>query len=48
MTGSDDQAAVDFGLAAACLKHSVPGDFNYVTLADVHNLLQHGGYGVRR
>jgi 2-dehydro-3-deoxygluconokinase len=48
LTGSDDQAAVDFGLAAACLKHSIPGDFNLVGIAEVRNLLQDTGFTVRR
>jgi len=47
-TGLGDQGALDFGLAAACLKHSIPGDFNLSTLADVHNLLQDSGFTVRR
>jgi 2-dehydro-3-deoxygluconokinase len=47
-TGLESQATVDFGLAAACLKHSIPGDFNLVGLADVHNLLQDSGFTVRR
>ncbi len=47
-TGSSDQGALDFGLAAACLKHSVPGDFNLSSVADVHNLLQDAGFTVRR
>jgi 2-dehydro-3-deoxygluconokinase len=47
-TGLDDPAALDFGLAAACLKHSIPGDFNLVDVADVHNLLLDTGFTVRR
>ena len=47
-TGLDDAATLDFGLAAACLKHSIPGDFNLVGVADVHNLLQDTGFTVRR
>ncbi len=47
-TGLDDQATLDFGLAAACLKHSIPGDFNLVGVADVHNLLRDAGFTVRR
>ena len=47
-SGLGDQAALDFALAAACLKHSIPGDFNLSTLADVHNLLQDAGFTVRR
>ena len=48
LTGSDDQAVVDFALAAACLKHSIPGDFNRIGVADVQHLLQDSGFTVRR
>jgi 2-dehydro-3-deoxygluconokinase len=47
-TGLGDQGALDFALAAACLKHSIPGDFNLSSRADVHNLLQDAGFTVRR
>ena len=47
-SGLGDQASLDFALAAACLKHSIPGDFNLSTLADVHNLLQDAGFTVKR
>jgi 2-dehydro-3-deoxygluconokinase len=47
-SGQDNQAALDFGLAAACLKHSIPGDFNLSSVADVHNLIQDTGFTVRR
>jgi 2-dehydro-3-deoxygluconokinase len=47
-TGPGDQAALDFALAAACLKHSIPGDFNLVSVTDVHNLVQDVGFTVRR
>jgi len=46
--GMPDEQALQFGLAAACLKHSVPGDFNLVTEADVRALMDDAGYGVRR
>ena len=39
---------VHFGLAAACLKHSIPGDFNLVARADVEDLVAQAGFGVRR
>ena len=45
--GMDDQASLDFALAAAALKHSIPGDFNLATEADVRAALQ-GGFDVRR
>jgi 2-dehydro-3-deoxygluconokinase len=47
-TGLADQATLDFGLAAACLKHSIPGDFNLASVQDVHNLVQDVGFTVRR
>ena len=47
-TGLDEQTMLDFGLAAACLKHSIPGDFNLIGPADVHNLLLDTGFTVRR
>jgi 2-dehydro-3-deoxygluconokinase len=47
-TEMSDQDSVDFGLAAACLKHSVPGDFNLVGIAEVQNLVRDAGFTVRR
>jgi 2-dehydro-3-deoxygluconokinase len=47
-TGLEDQAVVDFAAAAACLKHSIAGDFNLIGPADVHNLLADAGFAVRR
>ncbi len=40
--------ALEFGVAAAALKHGVVGDFNLATLADVEGLLAEGGLDVRR
>jgi 2-dehydro-3-deoxygluconokinase len=37
--GDDAQHAVEFAAAASCLKHSIPGDFNLVTRAEVEALL---------
>jgi 2-dehydro-3-deoxygluconokinase len=44
----DDQATLDFALAAACLKHSIPGDFNRASIAQVNELLAGRGFAVRR
>ncbi|MBA62193.1 MAG: carbohydrate kinase [Planctomycetaceae bacterium] len=33
-----NQAILDFAVAASCLKHSIKGDFNYVTVAEVEAL----------
>jgi 2-dehydro-3-deoxygluconokinase len=46
--GFAPQEAVDFGTAAAVLKHSIPGDFNLVTVADVNLLLSEQSVDVRR
>ena len=39
------QDALEFAVAASCLKHSVPGDFNRCTVDDVKALLKGGGSG---
>lgn len=43
--GRSDQEALEFGTAAACLKHSIQGDFNLVTRAEVEQLVQGSGSG---
>lgn len=42
------QALVDFATAAAALKHTLPGDFSTLGVADVEHLLQGGRIDVRR
>ena len=39
------QQAIDFAAAAACLKHSIPGDFNLVSREEVEQLLSGGQSG---
>ncbi|MBV8941978.1 MAG: hypothetical protein JO240_09620, partial [Solirubrobacterales bacterium] len=46
VTGSSDQQALDFAVAASALKHTIPGDFNLVTLEEVQRLTA-GGVGGR-
>jgi 2-dehydro-3-deoxygluconokinase len=36
---SDPEKALRFAVAASCLKHSIPGDFNQVTRAEVESLM---------
>ena len=36
---SDPQSAISFAVAASCLKHSVQGDFNYITKEEVVALM---------
>jgi 2-dehydro-3-deoxygluconokinase len=42
---ADDQKALDFAVAASCLKHTIYGDFNLVTVAEVENLMKGDGSG---
>ncbi|MDZ7638482.1 MAG: sugar kinase [Bryobacterales bacterium] len=37
--------ALEFAVAASCLKHSIPGDFARLSLEDVTGLLKNGGSG---
>ncbi len=37
--GEDRQKALNFAVAASCLKHSIFGDFNLVTVAEVEKLM---------
>ncbi len=37
--GADRQKALNFAVAASCLKHSIFGDFNMVTVAEVEKLM---------
>lgn len=38
LTKDDTRRALDFAVAASCLKHSIPGDFNLVSVDEVENL----------
>jgi 2-dehydro-3-deoxygluconokinase len=38
-TGMDDEAALNFAVAASCLKHSIPGDMNLVSVDEVKRLM---------
>lgn len=38
LNGKDAQSAIEFAVAASALKHSIEGDFNRVTLAEVEKL----------
>lgn len=45
MTGKSTQEAVEFAVAASALKHSVEGDYNMVTVAEVEKLAGGDGSG---
>lgn len=38
LTGMKDQEAINFAVAASCLKHTIEHDFNQVTITEVENL----------
>lgn len=38
--GRPPEDALNFAVAASCLKHSIPGDFNRATIAEVENLMR--------
>lgn len=46
VTGKSRQTALEFAVAASCLKHTVEGDFNQVSAAEVDKLM--GGDGTGR
>ena len=41
----DPQTAIDFAVAASCLKHSIEGDFNMISLDEVLKLVGGDGSG---
>ena len=43
--GYAPQDALEFAVAASCLKHSIQGDFNRVTVAEVKTLMGGDGSG---
>lgn len=45
LRGDDPQGAIEFAVAASALKHSVPGDYNRVTLDEVQALVKGDGSG---
>jgi 2-dehydro-3-deoxygluconokinase len=45
LTGKSAQQALEFGVAASCLKQTISGDFNLVTVAEVEELAAGAGAG---
>lgn len=45
LTYQDDAKALEFATAASCLKHSIIGDYNRVSVAEVEDLMKGGGSG---
>ncbi|MEJ0098380.1 MAG: sugar kinase [Pseudomonadota bacterium] len=48
LTDLPEQQALDFATAAACLKHSIPGDVNLLRAADMQAFLARDGFDVQR
>lgn len=45
LSGYDDQTALEFATAASCLKHSIEGDYNLVSVPEVLTLMSGDGSG---
>ena len=45
LTYSTDKEAIEFAAAASCLKHTIAGDYNRVTVPEVEALVKGGGSG---
>jgi 2-dehydro-3-deoxygluconokinase len=45
---NDPQKGLDYGVAASALKHSIPGDFDWITRGEVEALLKGGGLRISR
>ena len=45
LTWKDDQKAIDFAAAASCLKHTISGDYNQVTVKEVESLMSGNASG---
>ncbi|AEG15208.1 sugar kinase [Desulfofundulus sp. TPOSR] len=45
LAGKGPEEAINFAVAASCLKHTIPGDFNMVSIDEVENLVKGDGSG---
>jgi len=48
MLQGDTQMAIDWGVATSAIKHSIPGDFAWVSREEVETLLKGGGLRISR
>lgn len=44
-TYDDEKTALEFAVAASCLKHTIPGDYNRVSVSEVESLMKGSGTG---
>lgn len=45
LTYPELKTALEYAIAASCLKHTIPGDFNRVNVSEVEKLMNGDGYG---
>jgi 2-dehydro-3-deoxygluconokinase len=45
LSGLGNQQTIEFAAASSCLKHSIPGDFNLVSVSEVQTLMSGDGSG---
>ncbi|MEW6654342.1 MAG: sugar kinase [Bacteroidota bacterium] len=45
LSKTNTKEALEFAVAASCLKHSIPGDFNLVSIDEIEKLVKSGGSG---
>jgi 2-dehydro-3-deoxygluconokinase len=48
LSALDDESALEFALVAACLKHSLPGDYNLFSVRDVESAMADRSWDVKR
>ena len=44
-TYADEKTALEFAVAASCLKHTILGDYNRVSVSEVESLMKGSGTG---
>jgi 2-dehydro-3-deoxygluconokinase len=45
---NDPQKGLDWGIAMSAIKHTIPGDFAWVTAAEVESTVKGGGLRISR
>ncbi|MEG0378127.1 MAG: PfkB family carbohydrate kinase, partial [Eubacterium sp.] len=45
LLGKTEEACIDFAIASAAIKHTIPGDINYISRNEVENLAGSDGEG---
>ena len=45
LSGKDSKSAIEFAVAASCLKHSIEADFNLVSVTEVESLVKGNATG---